>query len=224
MRIVILEDNALLADAVAHALRDQGFAVDALSDGVDGEDFLVSTGADVAIIDVNLPGQNGFDVVANIRRRGAAFPVMMLTARGETADRVEGLDRGADDYLVKPFEMSELLARVRALGRRRAAAAPTIEAIGPLRYDRNGRRLSGPSGPLALSRREIAVFETLLDRTGRIVSKAMIAEAVYGVGAEIDDNAVELQISRLRRKLKGSGVMIQTARGLGYSLDCESVR
>ena len=221
MRIAIVEDNALLADAVAHALREHGHAVDILNDGLSGEEFLAEAGADVAIVDVNLPGQSGFDLVASIRKRGARFPIMMLTARGETTDRVTGLDRGADDYLVKPFDMPELLARVRALGRRRSAQEPAVETLGGLSYDRSGRRLYGPSGPIALSRRELAVFEALLDRNGRIVPKNVIVESVYGVGAEIEDNAVELQISRLRRKLQSSGVAIHTARGLGYILDIE---
>lgn len=221
MRIAIVEDNALLADAVAQALRDCGHAVDILRDGLEGEEFLIESGADVAIVDVNLPGQSGFDLVAHSRRRGASFPILMLTARSETSDRVTGLDCGADDYLVKPFDMPELLARVRALGRRRSAQKPNIETIGMLSYDRGGRSVHGPLGPISLSRRELAVFEALLDRSGRIVSKNVIAESVYGVGAEIDENAIELQISRLRRKLHDTGVAIHTARGLGYTLNAE---
>ncbi|MCI4666216.1 MAG: response regulator transcription factor [Neomegalonema sp.] len=222
MRIAVIEDNEPLADAVANALRDRGYAVDLLSDGLEAEEFLCESGADLAIMDVNLPGQSGFELLRNIRRCGATWPILMLTARGETADRIAGLDAGADDYLVKPFEMSELLARVRALGRRRGGQTALQEKVGPLKFDRAGRRLYSPDGPLELSRREISLFAALSERSGRIVSKNELADAVYGVGAEVEENAVELLVSRLRRKLRAVGVEIRTARGLGYLLDAEA--
>lgn len=219
MRIAVIEDNVLLADGVAMALRDHGHAVDLIPNGRDADAFLSRSGADLVILDLNLPGLSGFDVLRGLRARGQRFPVLILTARGDTVDRVAGLDAGADDYLVKPFEMSELLARVRALARRRADAAPLEETLGRVRFDRGGRRLHGPDGDLGLSRREIALFEALLDRLGRIVSKQALGEAVYGVGADVEENAIELQVSRLRRKLAGAGLKIHTARGLGYMLD-----
>ncbi|MBY8974579.1 response regulator transcription factor [Rhodobacteraceae bacterium NNCM2] len=219
MRIVMVEDNVLLADGVAKALRDNGHAVDLVTSGLEGDAFLAEHGADLAILDVNLPGMTGFEILRAMRARGDTTPVLMLTARTETADRVAGLDAGADDYLVKPFEMSELLARVRALSRRPHLSAPAEETYGALRYDRIGRRLHGPEGALALSRRELALFEVLADRLGRIASKSSLVDAVYGVGADVEDNAIELQVSRLRRKLEGSGLKIHTARGLGYMLD-----
>lgn len=219
MRIVLIEDNESLARGVANALRDQGHSVNHLSDGAEGDGFLATEGADLAIIDINLPRLSGLDIVRALRRRGDATPVILLTARSDTAERVEGLDAGADDYLVKPFEMIELSARIRALSRRRPDLRPAIEAVGPLRYDRAARQVSGPEGEIALPRREVALFECLLDHGGRIVSKDRIAEALYGVGADVETNAVELLVSRLRRKLAGTGVEIRTARGLGYVLD-----
>jgi two-component system OmpR family response regulator len=221
VRIVLIEDNELLARGVATALRDLGHAVDLLSDGEEGDAFLASEGGDLAIVDVNLPGMGGFDIVRALRRRGSAMPVLMLTARGDVIDRVAGLDGGADDYVVKPFAMAELLARVRALARRGPDVKPEIERIGGLVFERGARRLIGPEGGIDLARRELALFEFLLDNRGRVVSRETIAETLYGVGSEIEPNAVDLVISRLRRKLRGSGVEIRTARGVGYMLDVE---
>jgi two-component system, OmpR family, response regulator len=219
MRIVLIEDNEMLARGVANALRDLGHAVDWLPDGDEGDSFLARQGADVAIIDVNLPGQDGIQLVRAMRIRGDATPVILLTARGETQNRVLGLNAGADDYLVKPFAMAELIARVRALARRGRGIAPQVERLGALAFDRSARRLTVEDRPIELPRRELALFEVLLDNSGRVVSKERIGESLYGTGSEIDLNAIELLVSRLRRKLAGSGVEIRTARGLGYMLD-----
>lgn len=219
MRIALIEDNVALAQAVERTLRDAGHAVDWLPDGAAADAFLRRSGADLAIIDVNLPGMSGFDVVRAMRARGDGAPVLMLTARGDTEDRVRGLDAGADDYLVKPFASEELMARIRALSRRRPDLAPAEEALGDLRFDRKGRAVIGPAGRLDLSRRELMLFEALADQHGRIVDKSSLADSLYGTGSDVALNAVELLVSRLRRKLAGSTVEIRTARGLGYMLD-----
>jgi two-component system OmpR family response regulator len=219
MRIVLVEDNEGLAQGIEHSLRDQGYAVDWLSDGAEADRYLATEGADIAIVDVNLPGLSGFQIVRALRKRGGTIPVIMLTARGELDDRVEGLDAGADDYLVKPFEMAELTARIRALSRRRAVIQTGTQKIGQLAFDRIARSVTGLTGPIDLPRRELALFECLVDHCGRIVSKDRIADTLYGVGSEVEANAVELLVSRLRRKLTGTGVTIRTARGLGYLLD-----
>jgi two-component system OmpR family response regulator len=219
MRIVLIEDNEMLARGVGNALRDLGHAVDWLADGAEGDAFLATQGGDLAIVDINLPGMSGVELVRALRRRRDSMPVIMLTARSETADRVGGLDAGADDYLVKPFAMAELAARVRALARRRGQLALEVEEIGDLRFERTTRRLTGPDGLIDLPRRELALFELLLECAGRVVPKDRIGEALYGTGSEIEPNAIELLVSRLRRKLGGSGVEIRTARGLGYMLD-----
>ncbi|MEC5322823.1 response regulator transcription factor [Aurantimonas sp. A3-2-R12] len=219
MRIVLIEDNESLARGIATALRDLGHAVDCLLDGSDGATYLATQGADVAIVDVNLPGLSGFDLVRALRQRGDSTPVLMLTARGETSDRITGLDAGADDYLVKPFDMAELIARLRALARRLPGLRPVEETLGRLRFDHGARQLFGPQGPIDLARRELALFEYLLQNSGRVIAKEQIGEALYGVGSEIEPNAVELAVSRLRRKLRETGVEIRTARGVGYMLD-----
>ena len=222
MRIALIEDNESLARGIGNALRDRGHSVDWLANGIEANAFMATAGADLAIIDVNLPGMNGFDIVRAIRARGDTCPVLMLTAKGKTSDRVAGLDAGADDYLVKPFEMDELAARIRALARRRPDLQTQDEPVGTLRFNRAQRQLTGPAGPIDLPRRELALFEYLLQNKGRIVAKERIAEALYGTGSEVEPNAVELLISRLRRKIEDSGVAIRTARGLGYMLDDEA--
>jgi two-component system OmpR family response regulator len=219
MRIVLVEDNISLAEGIKNALKDQGHAVDWLPDGTEAAAFLTTESADLAIIDVNLPGLSGFEIVRHIRRLGQPIPVLMLTARGDLTDRIEGLDAGADDYLIKPFEMAELSARIRALARRRPNLEKGSVQIGALQYDRAARQLSGREGTIDLPRRELALFECLLDHSGRIVSKDRIADTLYGIGSDVEANAVELLISRLRRKLAGAGVVIRTARGLGYLMD-----
>lgn len=218
MRIVLIEDNQILARAVSQALRQEGHSIDWLADGADGASFLASEGADLAIVDINLPRLNGLEVIRGLAASGADIPVLVLTARDGLGDRIAGLDAGADDYLTKPFEMAELCARIRALGRRRGRRSPTIESYGALSFDRLGQRLSGPDGMLDLTRREMALWEALFDHAERVVSKSLLCDSIYGTGADVDVNAVELLVSRLRRKIDRYGITIRTIRGLGYML------
>ncbi|MEM1234528.1 MAG: response regulator transcription factor [Pseudomonadota bacterium] len=218
MRIVIVEDNRDLAQALADRLRDQGHGVDLLTDGAGAADYLVREGADLVILDVNLPGVSGFEIVKDLRARGEGMPVLMLTARGEVRDRVAGLDAGADDYLVKPFEMEELDARLRALARRKEVETGALLSFGALTFDRATRAVTLAGMALTLPRRELAVLECLLDRQGRLVPKEALSAHVYGTGADVTESAVEPHISRLRKRLAGHGLSIKTARGLGYML------
>lgn len=218
MRIVIVEDNRDLAQALAYRLRDQGHGVDLLTDGAGAADYLVREGADLVILDVNLPGVSGFEIVKDLRARGEGMPVLMLTARGEVRDRVAGLDAGADDYLVKPFEMEELDARLRALARRKEVETGALLSFGALTFDRATRAVTLAGMALTLPRRELAVLECLLDRQGRLVPKEALSAHVYGTGADVTESAVEPHISRLRKRLAGHGLSIKTARGLGYML------
>lgn len=221
MRIVLIEDNTILARALIQALQEAGHAVDWLDDGQDADRFLAQTGADLAILDVNLPTLGGLEILRRLRARGDTYPVLMLTAQGQVQDRVAGLDAGADDYLVKPFEIAELHARLRALARRPSEARPDVETIGAVSFDRAARSLSGRDGVIGLSRRELSLFEAFADNPGRVLSKEQLGERIYGVGADIDANAVELLVSRLRRKLDGHGLTIRTLRGLGYLVQIE---
>ena len=219
MRIVIIEDNTSLASGIAHRLRDQGHAVDVLHDGEEGDAFLAGEGADIVVLDINLPGMSGLDILRNMRRRQDATPVLMLTARTETSDRVEGLDAGADDYLVKPFEMDELEARIRALSRRRGQDQTAMQTIGPLTFDLGARILRSGDEVVDLQRRELAAFECLFERRGRLVSKATLVDHIYGIGSDFDEKTVEVPISRLRKKLAEYGIVIKSARGLGYMME-----
>ncbi len=221
MRIAIVEDNESLANGIAYRLRDRGHSADVLHDGQEADAYLAQEGADLVVLDINLPGLSGLEVLRALRARGDGSPVILLTARSETSDRVAGLDLGADDYLVKPFEMDELEARIRALSRRRNLDYGAHERIGKVEFDRASRRVMASGKVLEIPRKELATLECLLERRGRLVSKSMLTDHVYGVGADVDEKAIEPHVSRLRRRLAGHGVSIKTARGLGYMLDVE---
>jgi two-component system OmpR family response regulator len=222
MRIVIIEDNKSLASGIAHRLRDQGHAADILHNGDDGAAFLAAEGADIVILDINLPGMSGLQILREMRTRKDMTPVLLLTARTGTSDRVEGLDAGADDYLIKPFDMDELEARIRALSRRRGTARSMIQSIGAVSFDPGSRIVSAGGQRIDLSRRELAVFECLFERHGRLVPKSVLADHIYGIGADIDEKLVEVSISRLRKKLARYGIRIKVARGLGYMIEDDS--
>ncbi|MBR9862167.1 MAG: response regulator transcription factor [Rhodobacteraceae bacterium] len=223
MRIAVIEDNETLALGIAHRLRDRGHAVDLLHDGEEADVFLRHEGADLIVLDCNLPGCDGLEVLRRLRRRGDGTPVILLTARAETSERVAGLDAGADDYLTKPFEMDELEARLRAMARRKNLEFAARDVIGPLVFDRTNRQLLKDEQPLAFPRKEISTLECLLERRGRLVSKAQLITHVYGTGAAQEDSAIEPHVSRLRKRLEPFGIRIKVARGLGYMLEVDSL-
>lgn len=216
MRIVLIEDNDLLAKAVKHALQEDGHAVDWLVNGDEADDFLAREGGDLAIVDINLPRRSGIEIIQRLVGRENRMPILIVSARDSLEDRVLGLDAGADDYLVKPFEMDELRARVRALSRRKGDRVTSREEIGAIVYDRTARRLDTPGGQLVLPRRELALWEALIENLERVVSKEALSTAIYGTGVDIEPNAVELLVSRLRRKVEAYGIAIKAIRGLGY--------
>lgn len=222
MRITLVEDNVSLAKGIAYRLEDAGHAVDILHNGLEAEVFLNGDSSDLIILDINLPGTDGLALLKGLRARNDTRPVILLTARAKTEDRVIGLDAGADDYLIKPFEMAELEARVRALSRRRATPQRQLQQFGPLSFDAASRQLFAGDDELDLPRRELSVFEGLVVAEGRLVSKAALLDHAYGVGADIDDTVVEVYISRLRRRLKPFGITIKAQRGLGYQLFFEA--
>jgi two-component system, OmpR family, response regulator len=219
MRILVAEDDAVLAEALQRSLRESGHAVDWVKNGAEAEGAVTLEDFDLLILDLGLPKTSGLDVLKRLRARDSRLPVLILTAADGVRDRVRGLDAGADDYLAKPFDLSELEARVRALTRRGMAGGATLLRHGALAYDQVGRvaRLNGE--PLELSARELNLLEILLQRSGRLVSKDQLVSHLCEWGEEVSPNAIEVYVHRLRKKLEPGGVRIVTVRGLGYSLE-----
>ena len=220
MRILVVEDDRPLADGISRSLSKSGHAVDLATDGLSAEAALDVTPYDLVILDLQLPQRNGLEVLRNYRAGGGRAPVMIVTARNALADRVSGLDTGADDYLAKPFELAELEARVRSLLRRASSVPAPVLRHGALSLDTVGRRIEiSGKGLVDLSAREFALLETLLLRAGRVVSKEGLLERLYGAEDQAGENAVEVFVHRVRRKLEPAGVAIRTIRGLGYMID-----
>ena len=219
MRILIVEDDPVLADGLTRSLRQADFAVDCAHDGEEADHVLTAQTYDLVILDLGLPKLDGFDVLKRLRRRGATVPVLVLTARDALADRVKGLDLGADDYLTKPFDLPELEARARALIRRGQSGGSSLLTHGPRTLDTSGRRATLRGVPLELSAREFGVLEVLMLRSGRVVNKDQLAEQLYGWDEEVGANAIEVYVHRLRKKVESAGVAIRTIRGLGYLLE-----
>jgi two-component system OmpR family response regulator len=218
MRILIAEDDAIIADGLSRSLRQGGYAVDWAPNGQEADAALLTVTYDLLILDLGLPKLTGLEVLKRLRGRSSSLPVLILTAMDGTGDRVKGLDLGADDYMVKPFDLAELEARVRALTRRSSGTTPTI-LCGQLSYDQVGRVAQIQGQPLELSAREIGLLEVLLSRMGRLVSKDQLVDQLCGWGEEVSHNAIEVYIHRLRKKIEPGGVKIATVRGLGYCLE-----
>jgi DNA-binding response OmpR family regulator len=222
LRILLIEDDAMIGESLRTALRRHAMAVDWVRDGHAAEAALASERFDAVLLDLGLPGRDGIAVLRTLRGRGDATPVVVLTARDTLADKVGGLDAGADDYLVKPFELDELLARLRAVGRRAAGrAAPRLE-VGDIVLDPGTRQVSRGGVPVVLSAREFALLEALMQRPGAILSRAQLEDRLYGWGEELESNAISVYVHQLRRKL-GDDV-IRTVRGVGYYVDAAAAR
>jgi two-component system OmpR family response regulator len=219
VRILIVEDDATLASGIARILEGEGHAVDVVGRGEQAVFGARQERFDMMILDVGLPGIDGFEVLRRLRAAGQKIPVLVLTARDALDDRIRGLDLGADDYMAKPFAMPELAARVRALVRRSQAQTGPKIVHGPLVLDTLARRAMLGGEPLDLAAREWAVLEVLLARIEKIVSKESIIQAVASWGEELTPNAIEVYVSRLRAKLEPAGVRIRTVRGFGYMLE-----
>jgi two-component system response regulator QseB len=214
VRLLLVEDDAMIGTGIQKGLRLEGFTVDWVRDGQAAELALSSEAYDLTVLDLGLPTKSGLDVLRDLRRKSNLLPVLVLTARDAVSDRVAGLDAGADDYLVKPFDLDELAARIRALLRRRAGRADPLLRHGALALNPATREVTLSGKPVTLSAREFAVIRMLLDRPGAILSRAQIEERLYGWGEEVESNAVEVHIHTLRRKLGAD--FIKTVRGAGY--------
>jgi two-component system response regulator TctD len=219
MRLLLAEDSAKLATWLAKALRQGGYAVDQTHDGKVADHLLSTQQYEVVVLDLGLPSMDGISVLRRLRQRGSSVPVLILTARGELDDRVGGLNRGADDYLAKPFDLAELEARLHALIRRARGTSAPLVTLGPLAYESSGRVFTLAGEMLVLRPKEHAVLEVLLLRAGKATSKELLYERVFAADATTGQDVVEVYIHRLRKKLQGSGVAIVTLRGLGYLLE-----
>jgi len=216
MRVLVVEDDPMIGRAVVNGMQDAGYAVDWVRDGAAAELALGHGAYDLALLDLGLPGKDGLEVLKSVRRARSDVPVLIITARDAVADRVAGLDVGADDYLVKPFDLDELLARARAVIRRRAGRGNPEIVHGALSLDPVRRRVSFRGAPVELSAREFAILEALLQEPGAVVSRDRLEDAVYGWGAEVGSNTVEVHLHHLRRKLEPG--LIRNVRGVGYRI------
>ncbi|MGH1359019.1 MAG: response regulator [Burkholderiaceae bacterium] len=214
MRVLLIEDDAMIGDAVGQALQRADYAVDWVRDAEQADTALRAQQYDAVLLDLGLPGRDGLSVLRDIRSRGEQVPVLIVTARDTVTNRIDGLDAGADDYLLKPFDVDELLARLRALIRRSAGRAEPAWSFGSLEVDTVNKRVLLAGSPVVLSGREWAVLEPLVSRPGQILSRAQLEEKLYGWGEEISSNAVEVYVHKLRRKLGTQA--IRNVRGLGY--------
>lgn len=221
MRVLVIEDSDLIRRAIVLGLQREGYAVDFVTDGRQALIHLRTTQYAAAILDLMLPEMDGLTVLSEARAKGVATPVLILTARDSVNDRVAGLRRGADDYLIKPFAIEELLARVAALARRGLGQSTSTITIGDLVIDSASRTVSRAGVPVTLSRREYAILEYLAMRRGRIVARHEIEEHVYDGASQVFSNAIDSAISLIRKKLRaaGTGDLIRTRRGHGYILD-----
>lgn len=216
MRILLVEDDPLLGDGLAAGLRQHGFAVDWLKDGDAALAALAGERFDLMVLDLGLPKRSGMEVLRRARSDGLALPVLILTARDATADKIAGLDGGADDYLVKPVDLDELAARVRALLRRASGRAEPALRHGALMLDPAAHRVEVDGREVEISAREFSVLHALLANAGRVMSRSQLEQSIYGWNEEPDSNALEVHIHHLRRKFGAE--LIKTLRGVGYTI------
>jgi two-component system response regulator QseB len=214
MRLLLVEDDTMIGEAVAAGLKRDGFAVDWVRDGKAADHALKVETFDLLLLDLGLPHLSGLDVLKALRARGQSLPVLILTARDAVTDKVQGLDAGADDYVVKPFDLTELSARIRALLRRQAGRAEPVIEHGGVSLNPVTHQVLHDGKEIALSSREFALLEALLDRPGAILSRSQLEQRLYGWGEEVESNAVEVHIHSLRKKLGAD--YIRNVRGVGY--------
>jgi two-component system response regulator QseB len=216
MRVLLVEDDPMIGRAVVAGLRDSGYAVDWAHDGAEAEIALSNGVYELALLDLGLPRRSGLEILRGLRRSGKKLPVLIITAHDSVSDRIAGLDEGADDYLIKPFDLDELLARARAVIRRHEGRASPEITYGALSIDPAKRLVVFRGEQVDLSAREFAVLEALMKEPGAVVSRERLEDAVYGWGEEIESNSIEVHLHHLRRKLKPQ--LIRNVRGVGYRI------
>lgn len=219
MRILLVEDDQVLGDATSRSLEHAGYAVDWARNGKTADLALGDQIYDLALLDLGLPKMDGFEVLRRLRLRKSTLPVLIVTARDALEDRIKGLDLGADDYILKPFEMPELLARIRVHIRRAQASKESSIHYGALLYDSESRLVRIDGEPANFSSRELGILETLLTRQGKVVTKELLVEKLCNWDEELGNNAIEVYVHRLRKKLEPHGINVSTVRGLGYMLE-----
>lgn len=215
MRLLLVEDDPVLGDGLKTGLSQAGFTVDWAQDGAAADAALDCEQFALAILDLGLPRLEGLEVLRRLRRRGQTLPVLILTARDSTGEKVAGLDAGADDYLIKPIDLDELAARIRALLRRAGGRATPVLEVGPLRLDPASHQVELEGQPVNLSTREFSILQLLVENAGRVISRSQLEAALYGWGDSLESNAVEVHIHHLRKKLGSDS--IRTLRGVGYT-------
>jgi len=222
MKLLIVEDNHTIAESIQKGLQTHGYAVDVAYDGLDGFDLAINETYDVILLDLMLPGKNGMEICSELRSEGNTTPILMLTARGSLEDKVGGLQTGADDYLVKPFQFAELVARVQALARRQKAFQHEVLEYDDVRVDTAAMTVLRDDVPISLSKREFSLLVYLLKNAGRVLSKDQILEAVWEFDADVLPNTVEVYVGYLRAKLEkpfsSKPTFIKTVRGFGYTI------
>jgi len=216
MRVLLVEDNEALAETVIERFKNEGHVIDHESDGNEADEILRYRQFDLILLDINLPGQNGFDLLKSIRARKLDTPVLVLSARSEIDDLIIGLDSGADDYLTKPFDFRELIARCRVLARRKSGLAQNVLKVGNFTFNWGNKTASINGRDVELRNKEIQLLEIFLNNLDRVLAKENIADKIYNFDDAPSPNAIEQSLTRLRKKLEGSPFLVKTIRGLGY--------
>ncbi len=223
MRLLVIEDDATLRETLTNNLGDAGFATEQAADGKEGLYFALEYPIDLAIIDIGLPEMSGLDIIREVRKQGKSYPILILTARDRWQDKVDGLDAGADDYVVKPFQFEEVIARVNALVRRSGGWASSVMTAGPISLDMSRQEVKVNDAAIELTSYEYKIIEYLIVRAGQVISKTELTERLYDQDFERDSNVIEVFVGRLRKKLDPDNTIqpIETLRGRGYRFDLE---
>lgn len=221
MKVLIVDDEYRLSNALVEMLNKNKIMAEAVYDGEDGLEYALTGNYDIILLDIMLPKMSGYEVLQKIREKGISTPVLLISARGEVSDKIKGLDIGGDDYITKPFDTGELIARMRAMTRRKGEYVGTELAFGDIILDKNTRELKGPTAKIAIGVKEYEIMEMLMSNAGSIIEKEKFVQKIWGYDSEAEYNTIEVYISFLRRKLESikSCVQIKSVRGVGYKLE-----